>query len=63
MRLKIGTETVDDIEDIIMTGCTIYDSNRAIGLVSRDGGNFRRLQFSHITFNCRHVHPCHWGKG
>ncbi|MFS2224526.1 glycoside hydrolase family 28 protein [Pantoea sp. B65] len=59
---KIGTETVDDIENVIMTGCTIFDSNRAIGLVSRDGGALRRLRFSDISFECRHVNPCHWGR-
>lgn len=59
---KIGTETVDDIEDIVMTGCTIYDSNRGIGIISRDGGALRRLRFSDITFNCHHANPCHWGR-
>ncbi|WP_275555921.1 glycoside hydrolase family 28 protein [Mixta sp. Marseille-Q2659] len=60
--LKIGTETHDDIEDVVVTGCTILDSNRGIGLLSRDGGNFRRLSFSHITFNCIYAPPVHWGK-
>jgi polygalacturonase len=59
---KIGTETFDDIEDVVMSECTIFDSNRGIGLVSRDGGHLRRLQFSRITFECHHVNPCHWGK-
>ncbi|MGD8106030.1 glycoside hydrolase family 28 protein [Pantoea sp. FN0302] len=60
--LKIGTETWDDIEDVVVTGCTIIDSNRGIGLLSRDGGRFRRLSFSHITFNCVYAPPVHWGK-
>lgn len=59
---KIGTETVDDIEDVVMTGCTIFDSNRAIGIISRDGGRFQRLRFSDITFTCHYVNPCHWGR-
>ncbi|MCE0490283.1 glycoside hydrolase family 28 protein [Pantoea sp. Mb-10] len=59
---KIGTETVDDIEDVTVSGCTIFDSNRGIGLVSRDGGAFRRLLFSTITLACHHAPPCHWGK-
>ncbi|PWD70474.1 glycoside hydrolase family 28 protein [Pectobacterium versatile] len=60
--LKIGTETFADIEDISVSNCAIYDTNRAIGLISRDGGAFRRLQFSNITFQCVAAHPCHWGK-
>lgn len=59
---KIGTETFDDVEDVTVSGCTLFDSNRAIGLLSRDGGQFRRLLFSNITLACRHAPPCHWGK-
>jgi polygalacturonase len=59
---KIGTETFDDVEDVTVSSCTIFDSNRAIGLLSRDGGQFRRLLFSNITLACRHAPPCHWGK-
>ncbi|MGM3174720.1 glycoside hydrolase family 28 protein [Dickeya lacustris] len=60
--LKIGTETFADIEDVQVSHCTVYDSNRAIGLLSRDGGVFRRLRFSDITFECVAAPPCHWGK-
>jgi len=60
--VKIGTETWEDIEDICVTNCAIYESNRAIGIVSRDGGRLRRMVFSNITFNCEMVHACHWGK-
>ncbi|CAG9298220.1 glycoside hydrolase family 28 protein [Celerinatantimonas diazotrophica] len=59
---KIGTETFAAINDISVNHCTIYDSNRAIGIVSRDGGVIQRLRFTHINFACHHVHPCHWGK-
>ncbi|SUB18835.1 Uncharacterised protein [Pantoea agglomerans] len=45
-----------------MTGCTIFDSNRGIGILSRDGGAMRRLLFSNLTFACHHAPPCHWGK-
>lgn len=59
---KIGTETWDDVEDVTVTGCTIFDSNRAVGILSRDGGALRRLLFSQLTFVCHHAPPCHWGK-
>lgn len=60
--IKIGTETAFDVEDVIVTNCTLSESNRGIGLVSRDGGNLRRMIFSNITFDCRAASPCHWGK-
>ncbi|WP_035343878.1 glycoside hydrolase family 28 protein [Dickeya sp. DW 0440] len=60
--LKIGTETFADVEDVQVSHCAIYDSNRAIGLISRDGGAFRRLRFSDITFECVAAPTCHWGK-
>lgn len=60
--IKIGTETAFDIEDVTVSNCVISQSNRGIGLVSRDGGNLRRMIFSHIVFDCHTVHPCHWGK-
>lgn len=59
---KIGTETFDDIEDVTVTNCTLFDSNRGIGILSRDGGAMRRLLFSHLTFVCHYAPPCHWGK-
>ncbi|WP_318375572.1 glycoside hydrolase family 28 protein [Enterobacter sp.] len=60
--IKIGTETAFDIEDVTVSNCVIYQSNRGIGLVSRDGGNLRRMIFSNIVFDCHTAHPCHWGK-
>lgn len=59
---KIGTETWDDVEDVTLSGCTIFDSNRGIGIVSRDGGAIRRVMVSNLTFVCHHAPPCHWGK-
>lgn len=60
--IKLGTESHYDIEDVLITNCVVYESNRGIGLVSRDGGNYRRLSFSHITLACTLGEPCHWGK-
>jgi polygalacturonase len=58
---KIGTETWEDIEDIVVSNCTIYDSNRGIGLISRDGGRLRRIVFTGMTFQCVTAPACHWG--
>lgn len=59
---KIGTETWQDIEDIVVSNCTIYDSNRGIGLISRDGGRLRRMLFTSMTFECVAAPACHWGE-
>ena len=60
--IKIGTETFADVENISINNCSIYESNRAIGIMSRDGGNFTRLIFSNIIYACSYAHACHWGK-
>ncbi|MBV8043685.1 glycosyl hydrolase family 28 protein [Pluralibacter sp.] len=59
---KIGTETWQDIEDIVVSNCAIFGSNRGIGLVSRDGGRLRRMVFSAISFQCETAPACHWGE-
>ena len=60
--IKVGTETFADISNVTVANCVIYESNRGIGLVSRDGGHFRQMSFCNMTFDCRHGDPCHWGK-
>ncbi|WP_371972903.1 glycoside hydrolase family 28 protein [Lelliottia nimipressuralis] len=60
--IKVGTETFADITHLAVSNCVIFDSNRGIGLISRDGGHFSKMSFSNILFDCRHGHPCHWGK-
>ncbi|MDK9357069.1 glycoside hydrolase family 28 protein [Lelliottia sp. V106_10] len=60
--IKVGTETFADITHLAVSNCVIFESNRGIGLVSRDGGHFSMMSFSNILFDCRHGHPCHWGK-
>lgn len=60
--IKVGTETFADITHLAISNCVIFESNRGIGLVSRDGGHFSMMSFSNILFDCRHGHPCHWGK-
>lgn len=60
--IKVGTETFADISNFTVTNCIIFESNRGIGLISRDGGAFSQMSFSNILFDCRHGDPCHWGK-
>ncbi|MRS90889.1 glycoside hydrolase family 28 protein [Enterobacteriaceae bacterium RIT714] len=60
--IKVGTETFADITHLAVNNCVIFESNRGIGLVSRDGGRFSKMSFSNILFDCGHGNPCHWGK-
>lgn len=60
--VKIGTETFADVENVLVNNITVFDSNRAVALVSRDGGKLRRMMFSNITYECRLCVPHHWGK-
>ncbi len=61
--LKIGTESHADFEDISFSDCTIIQSNRGLGIFSRDGGAVRRVAFSRITIDCREAPPGFWGSG
>ncbi|WP_237155245.1 polygalacturonase PglB [Oryzibacter oryziterrae] len=61
--LKIGTETFGDIEDIVFEDCVIRDSNRALGLFSRDGGRLARVRFSRISVDCHETLDGFWGSG
>ncbi len=60
--IKVGTETFGNVEDILVSNISVFDSNRAVALVSRDGGDLRRMKFSNMTFESRLCVPHHWGK-
>ncbi len=60
--IKVGTETFGNVESVLVSNISIFDSNRAIALVSRDGGNLRQMMFSNIIFESRLCVPHHWGK-
>ncbi|MBR1708145.1 MAG: right-handed parallel beta-helix repeat-containing protein [Clostridia bacterium] len=59
--LKIGTEGVDDFEDILFTDCFIDKSNRGLSIQIRDGGNVRNITFSNINIKTRRFSPDWWG--
>ncbi|SDQ12626.1 glycosyl hydrolase family 28 protein [Pseudovibrio sp. Tun.PSC04-5.I4] len=61
--LKIGTETYQDVRDVLFTTCTITESNRAFGIFSRDGGNIERIRFSNCTVQCEQTPDGFWGSG
>lgn len=61
--LKIGTESFGDVADIVFEDCTVFDSNRGLGIFSRDGGAIRNVRFSRITLDCHETPDGFWGSG
>ena len=61
--LKIGTESHGDISDITFEDCQVRDSNRALGIFSRDGGRIERVRFANIAVDCHETHDGFWGSG
>ncbi|MBD0777838.1 glycoside hydrolase family 28 protein [Maribacter sp. ANRC-HE7] len=48
--IKIGTETAGKITDVLVSNCTVYDTrNEAISLMTVDGAQLERIQFSKIS--------------
>ncbi|TPW27190.1 glycoside hydrolase family 28 protein [Martelella alba] len=61
--LKIGTESRGDFENIIFSDCVIENSNRAIGIFSRDGGAVRNFIARRIRVDARQTPDGYWGSG
>ncbi len=61
--LKIGTETHADISDIAFEDCRVVQSNRGLGIFSRDGGAISQVRFERIALECRETPAGFWGSG
>jgi polygalacturonase len=61
--LKIGTESFGDFVNIVFEDCTVTQSNRGLGLFSRDGGDMRNIRFSRIDVDCQETPDGFWGSG
>lgn len=61
--LKIGTEGVDDFENILVEHCVISGSNRGISIQIRDQGNVRNVSFRDIIIETRRFSDHWWGSG
>lgn len=61
--LKVGTESFGDFTDMVFEDCVVVDSNRALGLFSRDGGAIRNVRFSRISVDCHETPDGFWGSG
>jgi polygalacturonase len=61
--LKIGTETCQDIHDILFERCRILTGCRGLCIQLRDEGNVRDIVFRDIEFVARYHSPPWWGRG
>jgi hypothetical protein len=61
--LKIGTETVQDIHDILFERCTIVRSCRGLCIQLRDEGSVFNIVFRNIHFVAQHFSAPWWGRG
>ncbi|CDN52209.1 polygalacturonase PglB [Neorhizobium galegae] len=61
--LKIGTESYGDFTNVVFEDCRVHDSNRGLGLFSRDGGHMTDIRFSRIEVDCHETLDGFWGSG
>ena len=61
--LKIGTETTQDIYDVIFERCEIISSCRGLTIQLRDEGNVFDVEFRDISFVSRYHSAPWWGRG
>ncbi|WP_184398511.1 glycoside hydrolase family 28 protein [Rhizobium sp. BK650] len=61
--LKIGTESFGDIRQVSFLRCKIEDSNRGLGIFSRDGGKVEHVVFRDIEVDCNETPDGFWGSG
>ncbi len=59
--LKIGTETVTDVRDVVFSNCVIRGSHRGVALMLRDEGNIENVLVQNLTIETRLFHPAWWG--
>jgi polygalacturonase len=61
--LKIGTESFGDIRSVRFVRCRVENSNRGLGIFSRDGGHIEDVSFSDIELDCSETPDGFWGSG
>lgn len=61
--LKIGTETTQDIYNVVFERCKIKTSCRGLTIQLRDEGDVYNIVFRNITFTSRYHSAPWWGRG
>jgi len=59
--LKIGSETVSDIRNIVFADCVVNMCNRGIGILMRDEGSLENLVAHDIVINSQLFYQEWWG--
>lgn len=59
--LKLGTETTDDIRDVIFSNCVIRGSHRGVAIVLRDAGSIENVLVENLIIETQLLHPAWWG--
>lgn len=60
--IKIGSENMDSIANVVFDNCIIKASNRGLGIQNRDEGTVTDVTFSNIQLDCRLWSDVWWGK-
>lgn len=60
--IKIGSENMDSISNVLFDNCIIRASNRGLGIQNRDEGTVTNVVFSNIILDCRLWSDVWWGK-
>ena len=60
--IKIGSENMDSICNVLFNNCVIKHSNRGIGVQNRDEGTVSHVIFSNMIVECGLYSDVWWGK-
>lgn len=60
--IKIGSENMDVINNVLFNNCIVRDSNRGIGIQNRDEGTVTNVIFQNMLVDCRFWSDVWWGK-
>ena len=60
--IKIGSENIDSIYNVMFDNCIIMGSNRGLGIQNRDEGTVTDVVFSNIQLDCKLWSDVWWGK-
>lgn len=60
--IKIGSENMDSIANVLIDNCVIRASNRGLGIQNRDEGTVSEVVFSNIIMDCQYFSDVWWGK-
>ena len=60
--IKIGSENMDSIYNVVFDNCVITRSNRGLGIQNRDEGTVTDVVFSNIQMDCQLWSDVWWGQ-